>query len=82
MQALECDWIVTKGGVEPKMLDVSVAQGAANVGALRRLRSMHHGVAAVEKAGEKYATPDDARKAYTKRAKHEAVAAERSRGYR
>lgn len=82
LQALECEWIATKGGAEPRMLDVSVPQGAANVGALRRLRGMVPAVAALERPGEEFASPEDARKAYTKRAKQEAAVAEQSRGYR
>ena len=47
-QALQTDWIVTKGGKMPRPLNPDVARGAANVAAARRLRNMVHGAVAMD----------------------------------
>lgn len=38
--ALEHPWVQSRGGSIPRPLDASVGRGAANVAALRRLRTM------------------------------------------
>ena len=51
-QVMQHDWVVTRGGAAPKLLDDGVARGAANVAALRRLRNLAHGAGGVEGDGK------------------------------
>lgn len=84
MQALQTDWIVTRGGRMPRPLNPDVARGAANVAAARRLRNMVHGAVALERE-----SPDGSQRGPQEHVQHfkrrhaaQAQAAQQSRGYR
>ena len=48
VQVLNHVWVVTRGGIIPKMLDPTVTRGAANVASVRRLRNLVHGAIALK----------------------------------
>lgn len=48
MQVLNHVWVVTRGGIIPKMLNPTVTRGAANVASVRRLRNLVHGAIALK----------------------------------
>ena len=84
LQALKIDWIVTKGGKDPRPLNPDVARGAANVAAARRLRNMVHGAVALEpdSPGGSQRGPEEHLQEYKKRHTAQGQAAQQSRGYR
>ncbi|KAL3154387.1 hypothetical protein ABBQ32_013863 [Trebouxia sp. C0010 RCD-2024] len=83
-QALQTDWIVTKGGKIPRPLNPDVARGAANVAAARRLRNMVHGAVAIEPESldGSQRGPQEHLEHYKRRLTAQAQAAQQSRGYR
>ncbi|KAK9824560.1 hypothetical protein WJX72_011313 [[Myrmecia] bisecta] len=81
-QVLAHEWVVTKGGVEPRPLDANVARGAANVASVRRLRNMVHGVVALQRIERLSGQPVEARKEYLKRQRAQMQASQRTQGYR
>ena len=48
VQVLNHVWVVTRGGIIPKMLNPTVTRGAANVASVRRLRNLVHGAIALK----------------------------------
>ncbi len=46
-QVCQAEWVVTRGGLVPKLLHPDVVRGAANVASLRRLRYLVHGTTAL-----------------------------------
>lgn len=84
LQALQTDWIVTKGGKIPRPLNPDVARGAANVAAARRLRNMVHGAVAIEPESldGSQRGPQEHLEHYKRRLTAQAQAAQQSRGYR
>ena len=86
LQALQTDWIVTKGGKVPRPLNPDVARGAANVAAARRLRNMVHGAVAIDpdsgSADGSQRGPQEHLQEYKKRHTAQGQAAQQSRGYR
>ena len=48
LQVLNHVWVVTRGGIIPKMLHPNVTRGAANVASVRRLRNLVHGAIALK----------------------------------
>ncbi len=46
-QVCQAEWVVTRGGLVPKLLHPDVVRGAANVASLRRLRHLVHGAIAL-----------------------------------
>lgn len=84
VQALQTDWIVTRGGKMPRPLDPNVARGAANVAAARRLRNMVHGAVALEPESPDGSQrgPEEHVQHYKRRHTAQAQAAQQSRGYR
>ncbi|KAL3139723.1 hypothetical protein ABBQ38_004029 [Trebouxia sp. C0009 RCD-2024] len=83
-QALQTDWITTKGGKIPRPLNPDVARGAANVAAARRLRNMVHGAVAIEPESldGSQRGPQEHLEHYKRRLTAQAQAAQQSRGYR
>lgn len=47
VQVCQAEWVVTRGGLVPKLLHPDVVRGAANVASLRRLRYLVHGATAL-----------------------------------
>lgn len=47
VQVVNHSWVVTRGGLVPKLLNPNVTRGAANVASVRRLRNLVHGVTAL-----------------------------------
>lgn len=47
VQVCQAEWVVTRGGLVPKLLHPDVVRGAANVASLRRLRYLVHGAIAL-----------------------------------
>ena len=47
-QVCQHEWVASRGGLVPRLLDPGVARGAANVASVRRLRNMVHGVTALK----------------------------------
>ena len=43
------EWVATRGGVVPRLLQPTVVRGAANVASVRRLRNLVHGVVALNR---------------------------------
>ena len=54
-QVLAHEWVATRGGVVPRLLQPTVVRGAANVASVRRLRNLVHGVVALNRV----VAPDD-----------------------
>ena len=48
-QVLAHQWVATRGGVVPRLLQPTVVRGAANVASVRRLRNLVHGVVALNR---------------------------------
>ena len=48
VQVCQHDWVASRGGLVPRLLDPGVARGAANVASVRRLRNMVHGFVALK----------------------------------
>jgi hypothetical protein len=48
-QVCQQEWVVTRGGLVPKLLHPNVARGAANVASVRRLRNLVHGAMALRR---------------------------------
>jgi len=48
-QILAHEWVATRGGVVPRLLQPTVVRGAANVASVRRLRNLVHGVVALKR---------------------------------
>ncbi|KAK9831839.1 hypothetical protein WJX81_000472 [Elliptochloris bilobata] len=48
-QVLAHEWVATRGGVVPRLLQPTVVRGAANVASVRRLRNLVHGVVALNR---------------------------------
>ncbi len=48
VQVINHSWVVTRGGLVPKLLNPNVARGAANVASVRRLRNLVHGAIALK----------------------------------
>ncbi|CAL8466722.1 g6258 [Coccomyxa elongata] len=48
-QVCQAEWVVTRGGLVPKLLHPDVVRGAANVASLRRLRYLVHGAIALRR---------------------------------
>ena len=84
MQALQTNWIVTKGGKMPRLLNPDVARGAANVAAARRLRNMVHGTVAMDPGSPDGSQrgPDEHLQEYRKRHTAQGQRGQESRGYR
>ena len=84
LQALQQEWMVTKGGVMPRPLAADVPRGAANVAAARRLRNMVHGTVAMDTGSQDGSQrgPQENMAEYRRRHTAEGVRGEQSRGYR
>lgn len=84
LQALQTDWIVTKGGKMPRLLNPDVARGAANVAAARRLRNMVHGAVAMDPGspGSSQRGADEHRQEYRKRHMAQGQRGQETLGYR
>lgn len=48
-QVCQAEWVVTRGGLVPRLLHPDVVRGAANVASLRRLRYLVHGAMALRR---------------------------------
>lgn len=84
MQALQQEWVVTRGGEIPRPLAPDVPRGAANVAAARRLRNMVHGTVALDTGSQDGSQrgPQENMAEFRRRRTAEGQRAEQSRGYR
>lgn len=84
LQALQQEWVTTRGGLVPRPLAADVPRGAANVAAARRLRNMVHATVALD-TGSQDGSQRGAQEnlaEYRRRHTADAVRAEQTRGYR
>lgn len=47
-QVVNHTWVITRGGLVPRLLNPNVTRGAANVASVRRLRNLVHGAIALK----------------------------------